>query len=192
MASTTDIGNLALSRIGHNRFMSSYDDDATTEADLIRLHYPLCRDALLRSHPWNFAIKRVDLAQVDETPAFEFDYVYQLPTDCLKVIRTEMDYENVDADYRIEGRKLLCNESTCAIEYVYRVTDTTHFDSLFIDALSYMIAAEVAMPLINDANAAAKARQEFDRVLREARSVDAQEGKPRPIIDSYDWLQARV
>ena len=192
MPTTTDIGNLALSRIGHNRFMTSYDDDTSNEADLIRLHYPICRDAVLRAHPWNFAIKRVDLASIDETIPFEFTYAFTLPTDCLKVLRTEWESQGIASEYRIEGRRLLCDNEACAIEYIAKITDTNQFDPNFVDVLAWAIAAEVAAPLINDSNAAMKARQEYERVLREARAVDAQEGTPRELIDAYSWVQARI
>lgn len=191
MPTTTDIANMALSRIGHNRQMTSFDDDATAEGDLVRLHYPRLRDSLLRSHPWNFAIKRVELALLDETPAFEYEYKFTLPTDCLKVLRTSVEAENIEDDYRIEGRYLLSNSDTCLIEYVAQITDTNQFDAMFVDMLAWAIAAECAMPLINDARVAQNAAGMFQTMQRDARSVDAQEGTPRQIIDSYSWLTAR-
>lgn len=191
MPTTTDIANMALSRIGHNRQMTSFNDDATAEADLVRLHYPRLRDSLLRSHPWNFAIKRAELSSIDETPAFEYDYKFALPTDCLKVLRTSLEAENIEDDYRIEGRYLLSNDDTCFIEYIAQITDTNQFDAMFVDMLAWAIAAECAMPLINDARVAQNAAGMFQALQRDARSVDAQEGTPRQLIQSYDWLTAR-
>lgn len=171
--------------------MASYADDATNEGDLMRLHYPIARDALLRSHPWNFAIKRAELASSVTTPEFEYDYQFALPSDCLKVLRTELESDNIEDNYRVEGRYLMSNDDAVSIEYIAKITDTNQFDSLFVDILAQKIAAEAAMPLINDARVAQAASGSFESKLREARSIDAQEGTPRQIIQSYDWLNAR-
>lgn len=191
MPTSTDIANIALSRIGHNRQIASLDDEATAEADLMRLHYPIARDALLRSHPWNFAVKRAELASDATAPDFEYGYRFSLPIDCLKVLRTKTESENIEDDYRIEGRYLLSNDDTVLIEYIAQITDTTQFDAMFVDVLAQKLAAEAAMPLINDARVAQAAMQMYMAKLTDARSTDAQEGVPRPVIQSYDWLNAR-
>lgn len=86
VTSETEICNLALTSIGAS--MISSLDEGTKAADLCTLHYPRCRRALLRAHPWNFAIARVTLALSSTTPNHEFGYQHALPADCLKVIRT--------------------------------------------------------------------------------------------------------
>ena len=48
--------NLALTRLGHNQISSLSEN--SKGATLCTLHYPQVRDALLRAHPWNFAIAR--------------------------------------------------------------------------------------------------------------------------------------
>lgn len=192
MPSITDIANIALSRIGHNRFLTSFDDDATAEGDLARLHYPIIRDSLLRSHPWNFAVKRAELASDATAPDFEYDYRFSLPIDCLKVIRTKLEAENIEDDYRIEGRYLLSNDDTVMVEYIAKITDPNQFDAMFVDCLAWGIAAECALPLVNDARMAQNAAQMFERRLVDARSADGQEGTPRHPISAYPWLTARL
>lgn len=44
------------------------------------------RDALLRSHTWNFAINRVRLSRLSVVPAFEWKYAYALPADWLRTV----------------------------------------------------------------------------------------------------------
>ena len=78
VTSELEIYNLALSRIGQDTLSSV--DESSKAGRLCRLHYALLRDAVLRAHPWNFAMRRVELAQVTFTPAFEYDYAYALPT----------------------------------------------------------------------------------------------------------------
>lgn len=187
--SETEICNLALSRLGQRQRIYG----GSTVADECALHYPLCRDATLRAHPWNFAIRRATLAQDATTPNHEFDYRHALPTDCLKVIRTSWEAEGFyDTEYRIEGRFLLCNEATAKIEYVARITDPAQFDELFTDVLAQRLAAELAVPVTDNHTLAEKLLGVYQTKLAEARSVDAQEGTPRAVVDTSPWITARL
>lgn len=62
MATDLDIAKMALSLIGHHSTDISALADSGSEAQRqCYLHYEPARDALLRSHPWNFATKRTKL-----------------------------------------------------------------------------------------------------------------------------------
>lgn len=191
MSSEIDIANLALTRLGEPTITSL--SASSKGAQLCKLHYPRLRDAMLRAHPWNFAIKRAELSLSADTPAFEFDYAFTLPSDCLKVIRTRWDAEATQGvEYRIEGRKLLCNEETAAIEYVARVTDTTQFDDLFVDLLAHRLAAEMAKSITDDSGLIKGLWEIYQAKLAEARTTDATEGTPRDVVDASDWALARL
>lgn len=205
--SETEIANLALTRIGHQ--MISSLTEGTPGADLCRLHYSLTRDALLRAHPWNFAIRRVALSLDGTTPDFEYSYRHSLPSDCLKVIRTNFDAEGVigaavygfpgllggiacPPAWRVEGRMLLSNETAISIEYIARITDVTQFDELFVDAFADRLAAEIAPRLTDNQSMAKTMWEKHLAKLAEARSTDAQEGTARDVVDPGSWLMARV
>jgi hypothetical protein len=207
MTSETDICNMALDRLGHQTITSL--DQGTKAADLCARNYPRSRDSLLRAHPWNFAIKRATLALSATTPNHEFTYQHALPVDCLKVIRTNWEAEGISgaaiygfpgmhgyADssvpYRIEGRFLLCNETTAKIEYVAQITDTTQFDELFTDVLAQRLAAEIGQALTDNSSAVEKLWSIYQTKLNEARLTDAQEGTPREVVDLSPWLIART
>ena len=200
MASVVDICNMALARIGHS-FISTLSEN-TKPAQLCNLFYPLSRDAMLRDHTWNFAVSRSTLAASVTAPNHEWDYKFALPSNCLKVIRTDLDdlggeivnaypYSSV-TPYVIEGRFLLSNEGEVSIEYIAQITDPTQFDSLFVDCLSQRLAAELAMPLADNASLAQAMWQVYASKIREARATDAQEGTPREAVDATGWLMARV
>lgn len=205
--SETEIVNLALSRLGHKTITSL--TEGTTEADMASVQYPHCRDSLLRSHPWNFAIKRAALAQDATAPNHEFSARYALPTDCLKVIRTSWEATGIASTavygfpglvggyespipYRIEGRYLLCNESTVSVEYIARITDTAQFDEMFTDCLAQRLAAEMAMRLTDNASLTDNAWSLYQSKLAEARVIDAQEGTPRDVVDVSGFIFART
>jgi len=77
MASEVEICNAALSKIGisgNNRITSLSQN--TKNAKACDERYATLRDLLLEQHPWNFALKRVQLAASTEAPSYEFTYAY--------------------------------------------------------------------------------------------------------------------
>lgn len=212
MASEVDICNMALDRLGHLSITSL--DQNSKAAQLCSRNYTRCRDAILRAHTWNFAISRAELALDGTTPNHEFTYRFALPTGptppyCLKVIRTRWDaagitgsaiytwpglngYANAIVPYRIEGRYLLANEQTAAIEYVGRIEDPAQFDELFTDVLAQRLAGEIGMSLTDNASLVKNTWDIYQSKLVEARTIDAQEGTPRDIVDLSPWIVARL
>jgi hypothetical protein len=209
--SETMIVNMALSRIGNTLQISDINTDTSTAGDQARLHYVNARDSLLRSHPWNFAIKRAELSSDATAPSFEYGYAFPLPNDCLKVIRTSWEatgWSNRDEavrvfwdansiPYRIERHSsgataLLCNEDSVSIEYVAQVVDTAVFDPMFTDVLVARLAAEFAMPLADNPRLAQQMWDLYARKLSEARVMDAQEGSSREVVDTSPWIQSRI
>lgn len=210
MTSVTDICNLALTRIGHSQITSL--DENSKGADLCSLHYPICRDAVLRAHPWNFAIRRATLAQSATAPNHEFTYYHVLPSDCLKVIRTNWEADGLtstaiysypdsvnvwDSEYRLEsvsgvGKCIATNESVVKIEYIAQITDTSLFDPLFVDLLAQRIAAEIAVAFTDTQTVTKTMWDIYQAKLAEARTTDAQEGTPRETVDVSPWIAARV
>ena len=57
----TIICNRALARIGSKPNIENIESDTTLEATRAAQFYVSTRDALLRSHPWRFAVGRIDL-----------------------------------------------------------------------------------------------------------------------------------
>jgi hypothetical protein len=194
-SSETEICNMALTRLGHD-VISALDEGSVT-ADLCNLFYATTRDSLLRAHLWNFSIKRVDLASTDAEPAFGYTYEFPLPSDCLRVLRTESEEEGVNAEYRIERRvngeatAVYTDDDTCAIEYVSRVTDVAQFDPLFTDALVLLLANKMAYKLTQNGALLKELRDETDAVLRVARTVDSMEGTPRD-LQADGWALERM
>ena len=177
MATEVSICANALRRLGDSPIVSLTDD--TERARLCNAFYSEARDEVLRSHPWNFAITRQQLSQLSATPLYQYSYQYALPTDpfCLRVL--EMEYS--DYVFKIEhlagtGRVLLTDEGTAKIIYIARVTDTAQFDSLFIDTLTAKLSVDLAYPVTGSVQLQQNMQKLFESKLREARSVDGQEG----------------
>ena len=197
MASVVDICNEAMDLLGAATITSLTEN--SKEARLCNRRFETVRDQVLRSHPWNIAITRKQLAQDSEAPAFGFTYQYTLPTNpyCLRVL--SFWNANVDSDvsaydsqvmYKIEGRKILSNEGTCRIVYVGRVTDTEQYDSSLRHAVATKLAAETAYAITGSNSIGQQMYQLYERALQEARSMDAQEGYPEKII-ADDFINIR-
>ena len=176
MATEVSICSNALRRLGDDPITSLTED--TERARLCNAFYGDTRDYVLRSHSWNFATTRATLPQLSTTPIYEYSYQYALPTDpyCLRVL--SMEYN--DYIYKIEhvagiGRVLLSNEDTAKILYVARITDTTQFDSMFVDCLTAKLAAELAYPVTNSTTLQTQMEKLYMAKISEARAIDGQE-----------------
>ena len=66
MPSVVDLCNSALDKAGHGAITSL--EDNTKAARLCLRNWPLVRDRVLRMHPWNFAVKRTNLAAHETAP----------------------------------------------------------------------------------------------------------------------------
>jgi len=197
MASVVDICNEAMDLLGAATITSLTEN--SKEARLCNRRFETVRDQVLRSHPWNIAITRKQLAQDSEAPAFGFTYQYTLPTNpyCLRVlsfwnVNVDSDVSAYDSQvmYKIEGRKILSNEGTCRIVYVGRITDTEQYDSSLRHAVATKLAAETAYAITGSNSVGQQMYQLYEIALQEARSMDAQEGYPEKII-ADDFINIR-
>ena len=184
--SDVSICSNALRKLGDESITSLTDD--SDRARLCNALYTINRDATLRAYPWNFAITRKGLAQLTSTPDFEYSYEYQLPANpyCLRVLEV---YES-DDDWKVEGRKILTNQTSCSIIYIAKITDTSQFDSLFVEALTSRLASELAWPIVRSNAARQSFYQEYLLKIQEARAIDAQEGSADILIN--DELTTKV
>lgn len=183
--SNVQIVNNALVKIGASNIISlTENSEAARAANLI---FEQVRDATLRDHLWNFAAGRAALAEDAVAPAFGYVYSYALPADCLRVLHLERK----DMVFKIEGRKLLTDESPARILYIKQVTDPNQFDAMFTEAFSARLAAELAIS-ISESNSLFQNMMEVYRMkITDARSIDGQEsGEPEIVADT--WLDSRL
>lgn len=184
MASKAGICNLALSKIGANNIIAV--DSQTKEGRQCSYLFEPVRDAVLTSCPWNFALKRAELARLSEVPDFEFNYQYQLPPDCLRVV----DIYDSGSGYAIEGDRLLIDDDSVCIKYIARVTDTTLYHPNFIEAFSLRLAADLAVAIANDRGLKANFLQEYRLAITNAYKLNAIEGKIDEEKELTSWQKA--
>ena len=151
MASDVGIANMALHKLGANRIVAF--TDTTKEGILANDTFYEIRDALLRSHPWNFAIELASLAADATAPAWGFDNRFAVPegaNPCLRVLQVEGEDES-SGRWEVHGRFIHTSlTAPINIMYIKRITDANSMDALFREALSARLAMEWALPLTHD------------------------------------------
>lgn len=200
MASQVDIANLAFVALGANRITSF--DDGSKNANTVKAIYDQTRDAELRRHLWNFAMTRDSLAALSDEPEFGFDLMYQLPSDCLRLVQVG-EYFHVVANlsdaldrseqpYQLEGRRILTDlAAPLSIRYIAQVTDTTQYDALFVQALGKRLALEMCEALTQSTTKKETIQQDYADIINEAKRTDAIENPPENLPDD-SWLLSRL
>jgi hypothetical protein len=181
------IMNSALIKIGAERIISPNDDN--NRAKLCKEQYPKVRDALLRAHPWKFATGRAQLAALSPKPDYfwNFDYVFQLPASCLRVLETNL---SIYDEWDVEGKYLACNSSSIQIKFIQKVIDVSYFDDNFCEVLAWALADDICFAITQNAAKGKDVRDSYEKALAPARSFNAQQGSVKRVV-SDDWIDAQ-
>ena len=189
----TEIVNMALRLVAAARITSL--GQGTKNAVVATEIYPIVRDDLLRSHPWNFATKRVQLARSATAPGFEYDYGYVAPADWMRTVSVHDNDGGISTiDYREEQvggqRCILANVENVYLRYVSLVTDVALMPADFRMALVAALARDLAAPIAGSNTAYERLEERSLRTLSRAKSADAQGSSPerRP---AGSWVTAR-
>lgn len=179
MASDVSICSNALLMLGAQPInsLSENSDRARLCAGL----FETTRDDVLRSHFWNCATTRTTIAPDVATPAFDYAYQFTLPSDWIRTISVgEYGYET---DYRQEGRKILSDESSLKLTYIYKNTDVTTWDVSLVKAMTHAMQAALAYPITQSASMAQVADQQLAMYMKRARAIDGQDTPPETMGD---------
>lgn len=188
MASTVEIANRALSKLGAERITSL--DDNTKGARAMVARFDFLRDAELEAHPWRFAIKLTTLPALVTAPVYGYARAFQRPADDLRPISigdyavdsravgvqyaVQTGYSNARAPYEIVGNSIFTDcAAPLEYQYVRRVTNSGEFSALFVEAFAARLAMDAAEELTQSAGKQQAAVQDYDRAMSEARRVNA-------------------
>ena len=178
----TGIANLALSNLGEARIQSLTEDSARARACSARIDNVI--ETVLRMHVWNSALERSKLISA-ETPVFGWNYSFQLPADCIRVVEVDPV-----SKYQVEKKNILSNETTLYLLYVANPTDINTLDSLLAEAIAMKLAVEVAESLTSKAGLKQEMLQRFIVSLQEARSANSKDRTPEH-RERSSWLDAK-
>jgi len=132
----------------------------------------------------------IDGVEQSVTPIYEFDNIFALPSDYVKLIQIYPNY----IPYRIESNFILCSESDeLDIKYTYHITDPDEWDSTFVEAFAALLAREAALPITDSLRKQKKMDEMFEDKIADARFSGSIEDdiQEMEIKGQDDWLQSR-
>lgn len=183
--SEVSICNSALIKLGQERITSLSED--VKQAILCSERYPFLRNEVLRAANWAFALKRAELAALVSVPSFEWDHEFLLPNDYLKMVRGE----DWTVEYKIEGKKVLANESTFKMLYIFEEDNAANYDYIFAEALAYRIAADIGYALTQSNTVVDSMHRAYEAKIKEARFHNSSQQYPEgPLVDK--WINSRL
>ena len=91
------------------------------------------------------------MADTGNTPIYGFTNEFAIPSDVLRILDTNLldDQSWVVENNSSGDRVVLANTAAMSIKYMKSITDTTVFPPDFEEALSFLIAADIAYSLTN-------------------------------------------
>ena len=186
MTTAVSICSNALLMLGDNPI--SDFDESTDRARLASNLWPTARDYVLRMHPWNCATKRVVLAPEADAPAFGWTAQFLLPGDNLRVLGVGEQGER--PRYKVEGGKILMDETVCKLLYIWRNENPATWDSMLIWGMTMAMRAIFSYGIAQSTTLEQVIDQAMREVLKKARAADAQEDEADALDDS-PLVQAR-
>ena len=182
MFTKTEIVNLALLRLA----LDPVESLSTGENHLNR-HLHLCWEValagILQDHPWAFARRRKPLAAMADS-CIGFAYAYVYPEDCARacrVISAASTFNRSDPSgaafeigRNIDGRHkvVLTDLPKAALEYTSSQVPYEEFPPLFVNALIWRLAAELAESVKNSGREQVAAMQSYRAKLEAAQAAD--------------------
>ena len=179
MATDVSICSAALLKLGDKPIATLQENDR--RAQLCANIYPLAKLDVLRSHPWNCAVKRVLLAPLAAPPAFSWRFQFTLPGELLRLM--QVGYDGCQLDYQLEGGRILANTNSLPILYVADITEGL-FDAKLVHVMTLRMEKDLAYPITKSTSLAEAKDAEYERALKRAKSIDGQETPPQDWGDS--------
>ncbi len=190
MASEVSICNEALDILGAARI--TLLTEASVNAREMNACYTELRDRELEKHRWHFAVTRATLAADATEPAFDYDYAYLLPADCLRVLmpnRTNLDWQMENHN---GSRAILTNEGdSIDLVYVKKITDPNVMVPTFRGALAASMAWLKCEKITQSNSKKADAQNYYRFQIAEARRTNALQ-RIADEAPEDTWITARL
>jgi hypothetical protein len=176
LADYVSIANMAASLVGEDDQLMSPDDD-THIGRTIKAVWDLCREAAIRDHTWNFAMRRKGLAAeaLSEVP-YPWAYSFPLPAESLRLVEV---LNLAQDDYQLEGHSVLCDSAgPVYVRYLIDVPESALWDSLFAVAFARRIAVQIGKRIAGSAYDVGTGWKLYQDALSQAVRADARENPP--------------
>lgn len=186
MATNIEICTNALLLLGDSAIASLTEN--TDRARRCANIYPQARRDVMRGHPWNCLVRRVQLAPLASPPPFGWAQQFNLPGDCLRLL--DVGVNNCQVEFECEGNKILANAMVLNVRYVADATESA-WDANLTDIMIKRMVKDLAYPITKSTSLAQLKAQEFELAWKRAKSVDGQENPPEDFASNSPFLEAR-
>lgn len=178
MAAPVDICNMALGWLGQS-LLQQLDANApsSSEEELCARLYPEAVRSTLEARAWTFAVQRLSLGPAQATGLDEFPSKYALPATVVRVLSCDAGYGENELEWRREGAYVLTDSSPTALAVKALVEPaSTEFSPGFVRAVAARLAADLAIPLTENARRQEAMEAKYRFELSEAGRLDGQQG----------------
>lgn len=155
-------------------------------AQVLNAVFDMVYENELQKHPWRFAMTKIALAQVNSEPINEWQYTYQIPSNCLLF----HGFWGVGPDrlYDIYGDKIMTNISsnpgvtpaTLTAEMMFK-PDPGTVPSYFSLLVSLALTQYIVKPITENDTARTSWVQAYERQRATAMFIDAKQRPNRPL-----------
>lgn len=182
--SSTSVCNSALLKVGADLISSL--TDGSRAANICNTLYTVIRDKVMGDAPWRNAVQQVQLSATGTTPLFGYNFSFQIPSDCLRVLTVD------DGNWTVvSGGLIYCNNpGPLNVTYIQRNTDETSWDERLAEAVSLAMGREIALALVQSVPLAQQLDKMYNMAIKEARALNAVVGSPKHLIADI-WTNAR-
>lgn len=176
MASEIDICNLALTRLGADS-IRSFDED-NKRSRLSQNIYKHVRDLFLEAFEWSFNTAYTQLALLSGVIHPQFDYVYQLPSDCVYARQLIDSGGNISSLVKWEqfGDRIATNIEDAWLRYSKEITSSGSFPLYFVEAVAAQMASDLAPAIVQDKSRYPDLIKIAEHRMLLAREIDAELG----------------
>lgn len=186
-----EICNLALGYLGTNPIVALAD--ATTEARLCTTFYGPVKKSLLAERNWTFAGRTWTATPAAAPTHATWTAAYAVPADCLRVHRIDDGEGRYDIEWERIGASILTDyeAATLYVEGIDGAVAEASFSDSFCFALAARLAAEICIPLTENATLWGSMHQLAEKKLKEAAGSDGSQGKSERVRAASSLKQRR-
>lgn len=182
----TDICNLALRHIGV-RPVNNVETDPDVAATEMNSIWDNAVQNVLRASEWGFAKKIKPLALLADETVIGWQFLYTYPRDCAMFWKVESPVSVRNHEFEHKFELLLSPDTSTPViatnvegaygRYTAVVTDTTRWDSSFVDCLAWRLALDACPRLSTDAQDYQNCYRGYSAALSNAMTMNQREDK---------------
>jgi hypothetical protein len=129
-------------------------------------------------------VKYAALSRTAHTPLADYDYEYLYPSDCLRLLRPDMDEYPWEVGIRGNDQVIWSDDDSPLFKYIFRNTNVNQYSPWLAWALQCRIAAVVAQALTQHRGKAQDRMLFYENEVRKAKAMDGQEQAPAVFIST--------